>query len=93
VPGSVHAMADHQTHDRLPDGRGDARDDGLADTDESDEDQHALARPAPTGVPGVDAVVEDLDRLDDRELADHPAVFERAHAELRRALDEPSGPA
>jgi hypothetical protein len=43
-----------------------------------------------TGVPAVDRVVADLDRLDDAPLEEHLAVFERAHESLRSALDAPS---
>jgi hypothetical protein len=43
-----------------------------------------------TGVPAVDRVVSDLDRLDDAPLDEHLAAFERAHESLRSALDAPS---
>ena len=43
-----------------------------------------------TGLPGVDAVLADLDRLDDTPLEEHLAAFERAHELLRAALDAPS---
>ena len=44
-----------------------------------------------TGVPAIDEVLDDVDRLDDRPLAEHLAAFERAHDALRSALDaEPS---
>jgi len=82
-------MADHPPHDAAAS----AREDGPEGGDEPDDGLAAPARPDATGVPGVDAVVNDLARLDDRALDEHPAVFEHAHAELRRALDEPPGPA
>ena len=41
----------------------------------------------PTGSDGVDAVLHSLTALDDAPVADHVAVFEAAHEQLRRALD------
>ncbi|WP_200919086.1 hypothetical protein [Nocardioides sp. Leaf285] len=46
---------------------------------------------APTGVAGVDEVVEAVTRLDGRPVAEHVAVFEDAHDRLRRALDDVDG--
>ncbi len=43
--------------------------------------------PVRTGVAQVDAVLTSLEGLDATEVAEHPAVFERAHEQLRRALD------
>ncbi|GAB7007243.1 hypothetical protein JCM18899A_47180 [Nocardioides sp. AN3] len=40
-----------------------------------------------TGVPAVDAVVDEVDRVAELPVEEHVAVFERAHEELRRALD------
>ena len=40
-----------------------------------------------TGVPAVDQVLADVDRLDDLPLDDHLGAFERAHDSLRSALD------
>ncbi|WP_370246613.1 hypothetical protein [Nocardioides sp.] len=48
--------------------------------------------PEPTGVSAVDEVVASVAGLPGTALAEHVAVFEQAHARLRRALDEPSGP-
>jgi len=64
-------------------------------TDPEDLDPEAEAAAAEgetptTGVPAVDRVVADLDRLDDAPLEEHLAVFERAHESLRSALDAPS---
>ena len=39
-----------------------------------------------TGHADVDAVIGSLSRLDDLPVADHVAVFERAHESLRRTL-------
>jgi hypothetical protein len=51
--------------------------------------------PATTGVPAVDAVITEVDRLDEVPLETHLEVFARAHDSLRAALDvsphEPPG--
>jgi len=44
-----------------------------------------------TGVAGVDAVVEAVAALEDRPVEEHVVVFERAHEQLRRALDDAPG--
>jgi len=46
-------------------------------------------RSTATGVPAVDAVLEDLDGLDELPLEEHVGAFERAHDSLRSALDAP----
>lgn len=48
--------------------------------------------PEPSGVAAVDEVVAAVAALPGTALGEHVAVFEQAHARLRRALDEPSGP-
>ena len=49
---------------------------------------------ARTGVPAVDAVLADVDRLADTPLDEHLSAFERAHESLRSALDaDPGEPA
>jgi len=40
----------------------------------------------------VDAAVASLHDLDERDVDRHPGVYERAHEELRRALDDESQP-
>lgn len=40
-----------------------------------------------TGVAAVDEVLQHVSRLADRPVAEHVEVFERAHEQLRRALD------
>ncbi len=45
--------------------------------------------PTTTGVPAVDQVLSDVDRLDEVPLEEHLATFERAHDSLRAALDAP----
>ncbi|WP_210651774.1 hypothetical protein [Nocardioides sp. SYSU D00065] len=46
-----------------------------------------------TGVTAVDAVLAEVAALADAPVADHVAVFERAHEQLRRALDaQPDSP-
>jgi hypothetical protein len=54
------------------------------------EDQVGQAEPAEpvrTGDDRVDAVLDSLDGLEDLPVTEHVAVFERAHEELRSALD------
>jgi hypothetical protein len=43
--------------------------------------------PVRTGVEEVDAVLASLEGLDGADVAEHPAVFEAAHEQLRSALD------
>jgi hypothetical protein len=48
----------------------------------------------PTGVAAVDRVLAEVAALADTPVAEHVQVFERAHEQLRRALDshpDPSG--
>jgi hypothetical protein len=54
-----------------------------------DLDDLALARPEPTGVPRVDAVLDAVAAVGDRPVDEQVAVFEQAHAELRSTLDDP----
>ena len=69
------------------------------DLDESHRDGvedlvHEPAEPTRTGVPAVDDVLADVDRLDDTPLEDHLPAFEKAHEALRSALDaDPGEPA
>lgn len=48
--------------------------------------------PASTGHGAVDGVLASLAGLADLPADEHVAVFERAHEQLRGALDAPSGP-
>lgn len=66
-------------------------------TDEHPEgpDPRQAGRPeaAPrTGVPDVDAVLDDVESLEDRPVDEHVAVYEQAHERLRRALEGTDGP-
>ena len=45
--------------------------------------------PTPTGIEAVARVPDGVAGLDERPLEDHAAVFESAHADLRRTLDDP----
>ena len=68
------------------------------DPDHEDEGQpdvpSAPEEPTRTGVPAVDDVLTDVDRLDGVPLDEHLAAFERAHESLRSALDaDPGEPA
>jgi hypothetical protein len=46
-----------------------------------------IGGPTTTGIPAVDQVLADVDRLDDLPLDEHLGAFERAHESLRSALD------
>jgi len=56
------------------------------------DEQPEPAPPEPervrTGVEHVDAVISAVEQLEERPLEEHVGVFETAHAELRRALDD-----
>ena len=41
-----------------------------------------------TGLTRVDTVLESVAALEDRPVEEHVAVFEEAHEQLRRALDD-----
>lgn len=41
-----------------------------------------------TGLASVDSVVEAVEALEGRPVDEHVEVFERAHEQLRRALDD-----
>jgi hypothetical protein len=45
-----------------------------------------------TGVSRVDDVITAVEELEERPLEEHVAVFETAHTELRRALDDVDAP-
>ena len=62
--------------------------------DGPEESPRESAEPTRTGVPAVDDVLADLDRLDGTPLEEHLPAFERAHEALRSALDaDPGEPA
>ena len=53
----------------------------------SDEPPTPEVDPMRTGVPSVDAVLAEIDDLDELPLDQHLATYERAHDTLRSALD------
>jgi hypothetical protein len=57
----------------------------------TEEQTYDSQQPTRTGVPAVDAVLHEVDALADLPIDDHVAVFERAHEQLRSALDGRSG--
>ena len=62
--------------------------------DGPEESSHEPVEPTHTGVPAVDEVLGDLDRLDGAPLEEHLPAFEKAHEALRSALDaDPGEPA
>jgi hypothetical protein len=54
-----------------------------------DDPADRAERPEATGVERVDAVLDGVAGASGLALAEQVAVFEQAHAELRRALDDP----
>ena len=64
---------------------------GPEDTEEQDASSMTEDGPSSTGIPAVDRVLADLDRLDDAPLEEHLGAFERAHESLRSALDADPG--
>jgi len=44
-----------------------------------------------TGVPVLDAVLDELDALSSDDVASHPAAYERAHETMRSVLDGRDG--
>jgi hypothetical protein len=61
----------------------------MTDTTSSpDQAPASQAAAASTGEPRVDAALDRLDELADLGVHDHPAVFERVHAELIEVLGE-----
>jgi hypothetical protein len=58
--------------------------------DESDADRRPAVADTDeptTGIPAVDQVLADVDRLDELPLEEHLGAFERVHDSLRSALD------
>ena len=51
------------------------------------EEQYDSQGPERTGVPSVDAVLDEVDAAAGLPADEQVAVFERAHEQLRRALD------
>jgi hypothetical protein len=52
------------------------------------EAERERATPVPTGDPRVDAAIEQLEAIEDVDLADRPAVLEDVHDRLREVLGE-----
>jgi len=69
----------------------------MEQTEEQTEDQRygaggttaAAHESLRTGHPSVDAVLDSLESLDEAPVDEHVSVFERAHEQLRAALDAP----
>jgi hypothetical protein len=57
-------------------------------TTDPDQAPASQAAAAGTGEPRVDAALNRLNELADLGIHDHPAVFERVHAELSEVLGE-----
>ena len=89
---SLDPMTPHNDEfdERPPADPGEEAPEGDVDAVEAAELESATVdptEPVRTGNPRVDAVLDSLESLDDLPVSDHVAVFERAHDELRRALD------
>lgn len=74
-----------------------AYDAGRTRPEQSTETVAATSRPTtvdyePTGVESVDRVLADVAAVVDAPVDEHVQVFERAHEQLRRALDSQPGP-
>ena len=52
-------------------------------------DQQVPDQVESTGVPAVDEVLQRVSQVGERPVSEHVEVFERAHEQLRRALDAP----
>ena len=50
-------------------------------------DQQVPEQVESTGVPAVDEVLQRVSEVAERPVSEHVEVFERAHEQLRRALD------
>ena len=50
-------------------------------------DQQVPEQVESTGVPAVDEVLQRVSHVAERPVSEHVEVFERAHEQLRRALD------
>jgi hypothetical protein len=59
------------------------------DTEHASGPETDIGGPTTTGVPAVDHVLADVDRLDEVPVEEHLGAFERAHDSLRAALDAP----
>ena len=64
-------------------------DEPAADGADAAASSQEFADPVRTGVEEVDGVLDSVERLEDRPVDEHVAVFENAHEQLRRALDGP----
>lgn len=99
--------AEPVTDDPEADVDGDAQAPGAGAAPVSDESrtevESVAGAPATEGEPGVvnsertgnhavDRVLDSLDELPDKPIEEHVAVFERAHEQLRGALDGPRPP-
>ena len=56
-------------------------------------DDAPAAEPVRTGMDSVDTVITAVEALEERPIEEHVGVFESAHDQLRRALDQPADPA
>jgi hypothetical protein len=57
----------------------------------TEDETYDSQQPVRTGVPAVDAVLDEVDAAAELPVEEQVDVFERAHEELRRALDGHTG--
>ena len=72
---------------RPPTGRSGSLDAMSVTEPEHPEPVRTGVEPVRTGVADVDAVLDSVEALDGRPVEEHPAAFEAAHEQPRRALD------
>ena len=65
--------------------------DGMTDGDVDATEVATWTRPDSTGVPSVDAAVDELARLDQLPTGEHVAVYEGLHRQLQDALADLDG--
>ena len=65
--------------------------DGMTDGDVDATEVATWTRPDSTGVPSVDAAIDELARLDELPTGEHVAVYEGLHRQLQDALADLDG--
>jgi hypothetical protein len=73
------------------DSMADSVDDTVTDTDLGAAEPVTWTRPDSTGVPSVDAAIEELARLDQLPTSEHVAAYEGVHRQLQDALADLDG--
>ncbi len=79
--------------DEQPHGHGGGHHEGVGSPEAGTAPRSEAVDYEPTGVESVDRVLADVAAVADAPIGDHVQVFERAHEQLRRALDAHPDPA